>query len=263
MLNTDDFKSDIYDYFCKSINTSKKGVFLITDKQSIFYYQGDGESYSHDEIRIEIEKMIHPNKNLYELDTINYNIIFGVSLGHELIVDIPNGRLSYSQFLFFIDILKKMDKFNKSGLSNQKIELLILKRGGTIYKSENPNVDEVVIKLNKLIIHDIRLEDEKIIGTTLDDNTIIGCMKYQIDLENCTCLEDLMVSLSRCNNYYNDSYYKFFCLELLNDYLTIINFYYEISKKDYNDISITDITYNNLEDKLREVLNALNNIKKV
>lgn len=263
MLKGEGFKLGVYDYFCKCINKSKKGVFLITDKQSIFYSQLDGEYYTHDEIRIEIETMIHPNKNLYGFDAINRNNIFIASLGHELLVEIPDGRLSYSQFLLFLNILKDLDRFNKSELSDKKVELLILKSGGTIYKSVDPNIDDVLFKLKKIIIHDVDLAEEKIIGKTLDEDTIIKCMKYQIDLENCECLEDLKISLSRCYKYYSDSYYKEYFCKLFKDYLTIRGLYYTISKKCDEYYPINDVTYDNLEDKLRELLNNLNAIKKI
>ena len=64
MLKDNGFKLGVYDYFCKSVNDSRKGVFLITDKQSVFYSQVEGDYYTHDEIRIEIEKLIYPNKNI-------------------------------------------------------------------------------------------------------------------------------------------------------------------------------------------------------
>ena len=258
MLKEEGFKLGVYDYFCKCINKSKKGVFLITDKQSVFYSQVDGDYYTHDEIRIEIEKMIYPYKKIDGYDGIKYSNIFIASLGHELLVEIPDGRLSYSQFLLFYNILEEMDKFNNSDLSNQKVELLILKRGGTIYKSDRPVMDDVISKLKELRVFDVEIEAEKIIGTTLDKNNIINCMKEQIALESCECLGDLDISLLRCDKYYNDDYYSPYFKELFCDYSDVRNIFDEVYKKYDEDTPIMEITYDNIKDRI----NSLNSFKK-
>lgn len=250
MLKDNGFKLGVYDYFCKSVNDSRKGVFLITDKQSVFYSQVEGDYYTHDEIRIEIEKLIYPNKNINGFDEIDHNNIFIASLGHELLVEIPDGRLSYSKFLLFLNVLREMDRFNSKKLNIKKLELLILKRGGTIYKSEKPNMNDVISELKKLIVHDTNLEEEKIIGNTLDKDTIINCIKYQIDLESCVCFNDLDISLKRCEKYNNDNYYYPYFKEIFSDYESTKRIFDELENKYDEDTPITNITYDNILDKL-------------
>ena len=257
MLKDEGFKLGVYDYFCKCINKSIKGVFLITDKQSVFYSYVKGDYYTHDETRIEIEKMIWPNKNIDGYRGINLDNIFIASLGHELLVEIPKGRLSYSKYLLFLNILKEMDRFNKSGLSNKKIALLILGRSETIYNSENPNMDDVISKLKELRVCDVKLENEKIIGNTLDKDNIINCMKEQIALESCKCLGDLDISLLRCDKYYNDDYYSPYFKELFSDYSIAKNIFDEVYKRYDEDTPIMGITYDNIKDRI----NSLSTIK--
>ena len=79
--------------------------------------------------------------------------------------------------------------------------------------------------------------------------SIIESMKYHIDLENALCLLDIKLSLKRCNNYYNDSYYKGYLLSIFPDFIEVYNL---INKFDYDDLldEVSGVNFNNIKDIL-------------
>ena len=88
---------DYFDY-CKN-NRRIRGLWVITDKQSIFYSQVLKDDYrTHDNIQIDIENEIHPNNQIENWGAIRPSHACIASAGVELEIYMPdNGKLSYSQ----------------------------------------------------------------------------------------------------------------------------------------------------------------------
>ena len=104
------------------------------------------------------------------------------------------------------------------------------------------------------------IDEETIIGKTLDNNSIIESMMYHIDLENALCLLDIKVSIKRCNKYYNDSYYKEYLLSIFPNFLEV---YSLIDRFNYDDLldEVSNVNYNNVKDILLSKLHDYNKQK--
>ena len=105
-----------------------------------------------------------------------------------------------------------------------------------------------------LVTKEFVIDEESIIGSTLDNNSIIESMRYHIDLEDSLCLLDVKVSLKRCNKYYNDSYYKDYLLSIFSDFIEVYNL---INRFNYDDLldEVSGVNYSNVKDILLSKLN--------
>ena len=105
-------QADEYFDYCK--NRRIRGLWVITDKQSIFYSQVLKDDFrNHNNIEVDIENEIHPNMQIEGWDAIRPSHAYIASAGVELEIYMPdNGKLSYSQAKFIIDILNIVEKFN-------------------------------------------------------------------------------------------------------------------------------------------------------
>ena len=252
-MNDKNFSLNLYDYLVYCKNESVRGVCLITDKQYIFYTQLDNSDITHDEIYTKLENEIHPNDVRDGFKAIRNNNIHIASVGHELVIYLPDNKLlSLNQYKYIINMLNEVDRFNKENNTDillyasypRLLERVIKTRDTKKFKE----------KISSLVTKEFIIEEESIIGIRLDDNSIIESMRYHIDLENALCLLDIKVSLKRCNKYYNDSYYKEYLLSIFPDFIEV---YSLINKLDYDDLldEVSGVNYNNVKDILLSKLN--------
>ena len=239
---------NLYDYLAYSQNKPVRGVSLITDKQCIFYTQLDNSDITHDEIYTKLENEIHPNDVRDGFKAIRNSNIHIASVGHELVIYLPDNKLlSLNQYKYLCNMLNEVDRFNKE--NNTDILLyasypILLER---VIKTRD--INEFREKISSLVTKEFAIDEEIIIGSRLDDNSIIDSMMYHIDLEDSLCLLDIKVSLKRCNKYYNDSYYKGYLLSIFPDFIEVYNL---INKFDYDDLldEVSGVNFNNIKDIL-------------
>ena len=118
-------------------------------------------------------------------------------------------------------MLNEVDRFNKENNTNILLYASYLNLSQRVIKTRDTN--EFREKISSLVTKEFVIDEESIIGNTLDNNSIIESMKYHIDLEDSLCLLDVKVSLKRCNKYYNDSYYKDYLLSIFSDFIEVYN----------------------------------------
>ena len=186
MISEKSKEMNVYEYFnyCK-IHKGTRGVAVITDKQYLFYSQVEKDDYkTHDNIYVEIENNFHPSSASSDWSALRQNDAYAASLGRELIIFLPaNKQLSMSQYFFICDILDQIIKFNNEQTENNRICLYV---AGAKEISEDIQTDLEKLKelLYKSVTKDININEEKIIGKTLDKETIIKNIKYHIDIES-------------------------------------------------------------------------------
>ena len=247
-MNDKNLSLNLYNYLVYSQNKSVRGVSLITDKQYIFYTQLDNSDITHDKIYTKLENVIHPNDTKLGFNAIRDNNIHIASVGQELVIYLPDNKLlSLNQYKFIINMLNEVDKFNRDNNTNILLYATYPKLLEKVIKTRDTN--ELKNKLYSLITKKFTIEEEKIIGSMLDYNSIIESMKYHIDLENSICLLDIKVSLKRCNKYYNDSYYQKYLLALLPDFKEVFDFMNLFS---YDGLleEVVNVNYGNVKDIL-------------
>ena len=252
-MNGKNLSLNLYDYLVYSQNKSVRGVSLITDKQYIFYTQLDNSDITHDEIYTKLENEIHPNDKRDGFKAIRDNNIHIASVGHELVIYLPDNKLlSFNQYKYIINMINEVDRFNKENNTNILLYASYPRLLERVIKTRD--INEFIEKIFGLVTKEFSIEEESIIGSKLDDNSIIESMRYHIDLENALCLLDIKVSLKRCNKYYNDSYYKEFLLSIFPDFIEV---YSLISRFNYDDLldEVSNVNYSNVKDILLSKLN--------
>ena len=220
MISEKSKEMNVYEYFnyCK-IHKGTRGVAVITDKQYLFYSQVEKDDYkTHDNIYVEIENNFHPSSASSDWSALRQNDAYAASLGRELIIFLPaNKQLSMSQYFFICDILDQIIKFNNEQTENNRICLYV---AGAKEISEDIQTDLEKLKelLYKSVTKDININEEKIIGKTLDKETIIKNIKYHIDIESVKNIFELKSFLIRCMQYHNDTYYKDIFYSVFKDF---------------------------------------------
>lgn len=261
MKNKECFKMNLSDYFSFCQQKSIRGLALITDKQYIFYSQLIPDDYRiHNDITIDLENMIHPHYPIYGIDAIRCNHIQVSSLGNELFIELPlYEKISKAQYYFLSEMLKEIRLINLQ--RNNKIGIIILSNNVIYEEENNPNISLACSSLNNLVTKEIKLEKEKIVGKVLKDDIIINVVKYNIDLENCLCLNDLIISIKKCDMYYLDNYYRKYLIKLFPDYIKVRKLLLDILIISNKNINLENITYTNILEKLQMIYNKLNHIK--
>ena len=252
-MNDKNLSLNLYDYLVYSQDKSVRGVGLITDKQYIFYTQLDNSDITLDEIYTKLENEIHPNDQRDGFKAIRDNNIHIASVGHELIIYLPDNKLlSLNQYKYIINMLNEVDRFNKENNTN----ILLYASDPRLLEREirTRDINEFKEKISSLVTKEFVIDEESIIGSTLDNNSIIESMRYHIDLEDSLCLLDVKVSLKRCNKYYNDSYYKEYLLNIFPDFIEVYNL---INRFNYDDLldEVSGVNYSNVKDILLSKLN--------
>ena len=253
-MNDKNLSLNLYDYLVYSQNKSVRGVSLITDKQYIFYTQLDNSDITHDEIYTKLENEIHPNDKRDGFKAIRNNNIHIASVGHELVIYLPDNKLlSLNQYKYLCNMLNEVDRFNKDNNTNILLYASYPRLLNRVIKTRD--VNQFKEKIYSLVTKEFIIDEETIIGSRLDNNSIIESMKYHIDLENALCLLDIKVSLKRCNNYYNDSYYKGYLISIFPDFKETYSLINEFSYDDLFNIEIDNVDFNNVKEKVKSINN--------
>ena len=255
---------DYFDY-CKNYRIIR-GLWVITDKQSIFYSQVLRDDLrTHDNIQIDIENEIHPNNQINGWDAIRPSHAYIASAGSELIILMPdNGELSYSQAKFITDALNIVEKLNSKDENTRKIKIDIFEPPSKESKYDVTAIEDIKLlkdKLQKEITHNIDIEEEKIIGTTLPKEEVINNILSNLNAPYRN-VDELSLFIGTCKSYINDDYYKDVFIELMPNYKNIEKLYNILVKLYMQSEKLENITLDNLEEKLYNLLkNSFNNKK--
>ena len=221
MIDEECLTYSFYEYLKYCENVARiRGVGLITDKQSLFYSQIDPHDNStHEWIAMDLEHEIHPKLKVKGALLVRPENIHYFSMGKELIIDLPEDlKFTMSQYLFLEELLDQIEEYNKENPKEKKVWILINCSGNHFRNYDTYNVLEIKKELQTMVTKDFIIEEEKIIGNTHSKEQIIKNMLYQIDLD------DLENSSDRIKQYYKDTYYKKYLLEIIDKYnITNVN----------------------------------------
>lgn len=255
---------DYFDY-CKN-NRRIRGLWVITDKQSIFYSQVLRDDYrTHDNIQIDIENEIHPNNPIEGWDAIRPSHASIASAGSELNIFMPdNGKLSYSQAKFITDALNIVEKFNSNEENKRKIKINLYEPPNKESKYDVTAIEDIKLLKDKLqneITHNIDIEEEKIIGTTLPKEEVINNILSNLNAPYRN-VDELSLLLGKCKSYINDDYYKDIFKELIPNYKNIKKLFDILKELYIQSDKIETMTLDNLEETLYNLIkNSFKNKK--
>ena len=252
-----ELKPEQYFDYCKN-NKNIRGVWVITDKQSIFYSQVLKDDYrTHDDIYIDIENEIHPNEQKFGWDAIRQSHAYIASAGKELMIQMPdNGKLSYTQAKFIIDTLNIVDKYN-SNENNKKIKIDLFEpeeKESIFGKTTKEDIERLRNKIQSEITPNIQIEEEKIIGNTLPKNEVIDNIICNLNINSCKSVEDLLILLSKCSSYLEDEYYKEIFKEIMPNYKSIEVLNQILIASEVQNEQLENITLENLENKIYKLI---------
>ena len=255
---------DYFDY-CKN-NRRIRGLWVITDKQSIFYSQVLRDDFrTHDNIQIDIENEIHPNNQIEGWDAIRPSHACIASAGVELEIYMPdNGKLSYSQSKFITDALNIVEKFNSNEENKRKIKINLYEPPNKESKYDVTAIEDIKLLKDKLqneITHNIDIEEEKIIGTTLPKEEVINNILSNLNAPYRN-VDELSLLLGKCKSYINDDYYKDIFKELIPNYKNIKKLFDILKELYIQSDKIETMTLDNLEETLYNLIkNSFKNKK--
>ena len=255
---------DYFDY-CKN-NRRIRGLWVITDKQSVFYSQVLRDDYrTHDNIQIDIENEIHPNNQIEGWDAIRPSHASIASAGSELNIFMPdNGKLSYSQAKFITDALNIVEKFNSNEENKRKIKINLYEPPNKESKYDVTAIEDIKLLKDKLqneITHNIDIEEEKIIGTTLPKEEVINNILSNLNAPYRN-VDELSLLLGKCKSYINDDYYKDIFKELIPNYKNIKKLFDILKELYIQSDKIETMTLDNLEETLYNLIkNSFKNKK--
>lgn len=255
---------DYFDY-CKN-NRKIRGLWVITDKQSIFYSQVLRDDYrTHDNIQIDIENEIHPNNQIENWGAIRPSHACIASAGVELEIYMPdNGKLSYSQAKFITDALNIVEKFNSNEENKRKIKINLYEPPNKESKYDVTAIEDIKLLKDKLqneITHNIDIEEEKIIGTTLPKEEVINNILSNLNAPYRN-VDELSLLLGKCKSYINDDYYKDIFKKLIPNYKNIKKLFDILKELYIQSDKIETMTLDNLEEKLYNLIkNSFKNKK--
>lgn len=260
-----ELKAEDYFDYCKN-NRRIRGLWVITDKQSIFYSQVLGNDFrTHDNIQIDIENEIHPNNQIDNWGAIRPSHTYIASAGSELNIFMPdNGKLSYSQAKFITDALNIVEKFNSNEKSSRKIKINLYEPPSKESKYDVTAIEDIKLlkdKIQKEITHNIDIEEEKIIGTTLPKEEVTNNILSNLNAPYKN-VDELSLFLGKCKSYINDDYYKDIFKEIMPNYKNIERLYEVLVKLYMQSEKLENLTLENLEEKLYDLIkNSFNNKK--
>ena len=255
---------DYFDY-CKN-NRRIRGLWVITDKQSIFYSQVLRDDYrTHDNIQIDIENEIHPNNQIENWGAIRPSHACIASAGVELEIYMPdNGKLSYSQAKFITDALNIVEKFNSNEENKRKIKINLYEPPNKESKYDVTTIEDIKLLKDKLqneITHNIDIEEEKIIGTTLPKEEVTNNILSNLNAPYRN-VDELSLLLGKCKSYINDDYYKDIFKELIPNYKNIKKLFDILKELYIQSDKIETMTLDNLEETLYNLIkNSFKNKK--
>lgn len=267
MIEEKKLQVDVYNYLkhCEQI-CQIRGVGVITDKQSIFYSQLHKDDYrAHEEISSDIEKTIHPNDTNNFLIKEQNTYIFAFGYSYNFIISLPhNDELSMSQLEFIYQVIDQVEKYNNEQQNENKQVNIQIFSGNEIFETKvsKENVDELKEKLSKKITKKIKTEEEIILGKTHSKDEIKKNISYHIGIKENMTLKELHNVIITSMNYITDSYYREIFYEMFPNYDRVSNLIDIISKLEISNQNIEDLTLENAEHKLLDVIqNLFSNIK--
>ena len=238
-----------------------RGVAVITDKQYIFYTQIlDDDNRTHESLIIDIEENIHPLSNRKKYDTLRENNVYVMIYGHKyFVISLPdNGQLSRSQLSFINDVLDEVDKYNK--LEKKKVLINLTFPGSYLVNFKDSDIVEIKEYLAKFVTRNISIEEEKIIGKTIDVEGIKENLKFHINFKDCNKIFDILTLLDWVEfTFANDSYYKNIFNELFPDFKEVCdmnNILLQLCGMSVIYQKVENVTYNNI---FNIFLNCINN----
>ena len=178
-----------------------------------------------------------------------------------------------SQYLFLCDILDQVIKFNNEQKKDNQVEIYVW-GAKNISENKHNDIEKIKKDLYVNVMKSIVVNEEKIIGKTLDREIIINNIKYHIDIESVKNLSDLKAFLIRCMTYYSDSYYKeifqsiFKDFELVKKMMTVFyfcNIDLKIESASFDNIlsllfkNMNSVFYHNNLDKIKNFFDYLSN----
>lgn len=254
MINKKNLEMNVYDYFKYCVNNSIRGVSVVTDKQCIFYTQVDNDNCTHEQLCAKIENEIHPDNKKEGLQSLRKNNTYVTSLGKELTIFLPkNWLFSLSQFKFLEKLLNQIDKYNKD--YNKEVLIYVHFPTSLSKRLKTTSIEEAKRVLYKAVTREIVFDKELIIGTTLSLDEQVECMKYNIDLETCDILIDLLVSISRCRKYYEDEFYRENFKRIFPNFEKIELILKNIVKLYDEELDVSGVNYSNIEEVLCSKIN--------
>src|SRR5699024_10706768 len=97
-------------------------------------------------------------------------------------------------------------------------------------------------------------EQEEIIGTTLSKEEIKENIISNLNINSYQTLDALSLFIYNCSLYYRDDYYQDVFKEIMPNYNKIIKLYNNLTRLYQDSIPINKITLDNLEDKLKNLI---------
>ena len=214
----------IFEYFSSSV-----GVTYITDKQ-MFVTCAGGDKL-HQELTEGIDKMIYPNDKEHPewRERTVYVRMCKDLRDKKFLLFLPKGsspnsaELSLSQYFFICSLLDEVKKYDSEGLG--KVEILVSTEDDSKYSDADieTRVAYIKEKLKKIIARQVTVREEKILSASqvLNENGIMEVMRFNINLDNCINLNDLINSMSMCEMYSSDDYYGKYFAKLFPNYLEV------------------------------------------
>lgn len=251
MSDKDCLKFDVYEYlkYCKEKKVVR-GVGVITDKQFLFYSQLlRGDCRIHPEIIAYLECEIHPDSSRRDMNALRDNNVYLMVFGHgRFQICLPeNGQLSKNQLNFIIDMLKQIRQYNSEQMpENEKVKLEVF--NSIIDGIYQENISELEEKLEGVVTKYVRIESEKIIGSTLEQGDILSNLLYHTSLDDCSSILTLKRGLANCKRYALDKYYKVFFCSFFPNYSSVVCLIEIIDQLGIpEDTKLESVTFENVE----------------
>ena len=265
MINEESLEKDIYEYlkYCREEGVIR-GVGIVTDYQYIFYSQLLKDDYAaHESIVMKLEDYIHPDDvgNVWASFRDNHVYIF--SWGKKIDINLPaDETLSTNQYKFLCGILDDIDKFNREVTDDRKVKIDVYTSiKGRFDKYNLLDVKRIKDELLTMVTREIKIENQKVIGKTLDEKDIKESILFNIGLRKSMTIKELLSSLNMCKEYYDvDYYHNTFC-NIFSNYLEcleMIKVLYQLYGLDFvlNEISF-ETMFNILRENIKNKFNSI------
>ena len=165
-----------------------------------------------------------------------------------------NVDLTLSQYHFLLDILNQVKKYNKE--NNTRTHILVACEDQHHFTTYNPfEIDEIIKELQELITKTIKIEDEIIIGKTLSNDIQKENMLFQLNLDNCKTINDLLEFFKKAKMYYEDNYYGELLDSLIPNLLELWDYIPKLLELDNLQELDNSLTYQNLKKELESNIN--------
>ncbi len=271
MIDDESLKKGIYEYlkYCKEENVIR-GVGIVTDYQFIFYSQILKDDYStHDDIVIKLENYIHPNDIRKGWNSFRNNHVYIFSWGKKVFINLPTDEtLSTNQYKFICGILDDIDKFNREVTDDKKVKIDVYTSiKGKFDEYNLLDVKKIKDELLTMVTREIKIENQKVIGKTLDEKDIKESILFNIGLKKSMTIKGLLSSLNMCKEYYDvDYYHNTFCNIFPNylECLEMIKVLYQLYGLDFvlNELSFENMI-NILRDNIKYKFNSIMNYDEI